>query len=440
MNANLKPLTAIVTTDLVAITRGRFVPADRLESTRETGVGWLPANLALTAFGNIAAPNPWGSAGDLRILPDLDARYRTERTGTATPFDMVMGDIVELDGAAWRCCPRQILKSAVTALEEATGLRALVAVEQEFQLFDAALPAAHPLSMAALRRADPFAARLAAALEEAGVEPEVLIAEFGADQFEVTCAPSDPVAAADRAIAIREITREIAQARGWRASFAPKTAVDAAGNGVHLHFSLVDRDGKPVMYDANAPAGLSKAGAQFCAGILEHLRALLLLTAPAVPSYYRLRPNSWSASWTWLADRDREATLRICPVTAIDGQDPASQYNVEFRAADALANPYLAIAGILHAGIFGLVESLPAPPIVAEHPGTLDEEAQQQLGLRRLPTSLEEAIEAWTSNATARRWFASELTETMLAVRASEKARLANLTESEVCALYGSLY
>jgi glutamine synthetase len=374
------------------------------------------------------------------VLPDPAARYRTDATGAATPFDMVIGDIVELDGTPWSCCPRTILKAAVAELKAATGLSLRVAFEQEFQVFGADFPAAHPLSVGALRRADPFAPRLAAALDEAGVEPEVLIAEFGADQFELTCAPTDPLRAADRAVAIREIVRETARVAGWSASFAPKTAPQAVGNGVHIHFSLLDDAGNPVTYDPAASAGLSATAAAFCAGVLRHLPALLLLSAPSIPSYYRLRPHSWSASWTWLADRDREATLRICPVSTAHGRDPAPQYNIEYRAADATANPYLALAAIIRAGLAGLTGALPPPAIIAEHPDDLDETRRAALGLYRLPDSLEAAIAAWTADDVASSWFAPAFVETMLCVRRAEMARLADLTDADICHLYRDLY
>ena len=157
-------LTGIVTTDLAAITRGRWIPAARYEAGDNTGIGWLPANLALTPFGGIAMPNPWGSTGDLRVVADRTARYRTVATGAATPFDIVMGDIVELDGSPWPCCPRTLLRDAATALRAETGLSLRIAVEQEFQIFGAGFPAAHPLSITALRRADPFAPQLMEAL------------------------------------------------------------------------------------------------------------------------------------------------------------------------------------------------------------------------------------------------------------------------------------
>lgn len=433
-------LTGIVTTDLAAVTRGRWLPTARYEAGAETGIGWLPANLSLTAFGGIANPNPWGSTGDLRVVADRAARYRTAVTGAETAFDIVMGDIVELDGTPWRCCPRTLLRDAVEALRAQTGLSLRVAVEQEFQIFGAGFAAAHPLSVAALRRADPFAPQLMAALDEAGVDPEVVLAEFGADQFEVTCSPADPIAAADRAIAIREIVREIVRVRGWQASFAPKTAIDAVGNGVHIHFSLVDADGHPAGYDAAGRIGMSSQGASFCAGILRHLPALTMFSAPSVPSYYRLRPNSWSASWTWLADRDREATLRVCPTTTIGGRDPARQHNVEYRAADATANPYVAIAALIRAGLGGLTDALPPPPIVVEHPDTLDAACRAALDLRRLPETLEGAIAAWQADAVAQGWFAPDFNATWLGVRQTEMARLADLAPDAVCRLYRDLY
>lgn len=440
MTVATRPLTGIVTTDLAAVTRGRWVPADKLEETLVSGIGWLPANLSLTPFGTIASPNPWGSAGDLRILPDPGARYRTSATGAETPFDIVMGDIAELDGTRWRCCPRTLLREAMAALGDKTGLSLRVAVEQEFQLFGANFPPAHPLSVAGLRRADPFAPRLAAALEEAGVEPEVLIAEFGIDQFEVTCAPASALAAADRAIAIREITRETARMLGWHASFAPKTAFDSVGNGVHIHFSLTDRGGRAVGYDCAAPGGLSPVAASFCAGIIRHLPALTMLTAPSISSYYRLRPNHWSASWTWLADRDREASLRICPVTTAGGRDPAPQYNVEYRAADATANPYVAIAAIVRAGLAGVAEELPASPIVAEHPEAIDEARREELGLRRLPETLGEAMAALQADELVCGWFTPDFIETWLGVRRAELERLADMPPDEICRLFRGLY
>jgi len=411
-----------------------------LDKVAATGVGWVEANLSLTPFNSIVVPNPWGSSGDLRLVPDLEARFRTTLTGSPTPFDMVAGNIVELDGTPWLGCTRTMLIDALAELKAVTGLSLTSAFEQEFQIAGANFAPAHSFSLAALRRADPFAPTLMAALEEAGVAPEVIIAEFGDEQFEVTHAPADALTAADRAVAIREITRELARNSGWHATFAPKATPDGVGNGVHIHFSFTDATGKPVTYDAGKPGGLSDIAGAFCAGVLKHLPAITALTASSVPSYYRLKPHSWSSSYTWLADRDREASLRICPIVTIGGRDPSRQYNIEYRAADATANPYLSLAAIVRAGLEGIKAGLATPPLVTGDPEEMADAEKAKLGLRRLPDSLPAALDTLLADETVTGWFAPAFVETFVGVKRHEVGRLANLDPAGICDLYRKLY
>ncbi|WP_027134637.1 type I glutamate--ammonia ligase [Geminicoccus roseus] len=436
------PLASIVTTDLAGITRGRPVTHERLERVATAGVGWVPANLCLTPFNTIADPNPWGSSGDLRLIPDLPARYATDRTGADTQFDMVMGDLVELDGRPWPGCTRTQLKDALAALKAATGLSVLATFEQEFQLApaDPATPPGHAFSFEALRRADPFAPRLVASMEQAGIEPEMVLTEYGDHQFEVTQAPADALVAADRAIATRELAREVARVLGRRASFAPKPARHAVGNGVHVHFSFVDGQGRPAMYDASGPGGLSGAAGAFCAGVLRHLPAITAFTAPSVPSYYRLAPHNWSASYTWLGQCDREASLRICPVVTLGGRDPARQYNVEYRAADATGNPYLTLTAIVRAGLAGITGKLATPPLVSGDPSTMDAAELARHGLKRLPESLPDALAALKADPVVTGWFQPSFIESFLGVKRAEIEFLKGRDEPAICAAYRMLY
>ncbi len=436
----MEPLCTIVTTDLSAITRGRPVPAKALEAAATTGVGWVPANSALTVFGTIAEPNPWGSQGDLRLVPDLDARYRTGLTGAATPFDMAMGDLVGLDGAPWTACPRTALRDTLTAFRAVTGLEIIASVEQEFTLLGHQWPAAHPFAFDALRRTGAWAPRLYAALEAAGVEPEMILPEYGTDQFEVTCRPAPALVAADRAVAIREIVREVAREAGLRACFSPKVAPDAVGSGVHLHLSFRDAEGRPATYDPAGPGGLAAQAAQFCGGILDHLPALIAVTAPSVISSLRLQPHNWSSAYTWLGDKDREATLRLCPVPTLGGRDPAAAFNIEYRAADATANPYLALAGVIRAGLSGLSNGRAAPPIVAGDPALLSQSQRDALGLRRLPETPEATLMAFLDDAVAHRWFAPHLVEALVSIRRAELDHVRGVAIEGLCALYKALY
>lgn len=432
----LVSLATIATTDFSSITRGRTIDATKLEAHSERGVGWLQANLSLLPNGRIASPNPWGSRGDLRLVPDLSSRFRTDRTGAATPFDLVLGDILELDGTPWPGCTRGMLRTALADLRTLHGVGMNVAFEHEFQIFGMPAERAHPLSFAALRSADPLGPRLIAALEEAGVEPEVFIAEFGHRQFEITCMPADAMVAADRAIAIREITREIARHFGWQASFSPKTAVDSVGNGLHIHFSFVDGQGRPVTYDSDGQGGLSSFAGAFCAGVLDHMPALLAITAPSPVSYLRLQPGSWSASYRWIAVQDREASLRICPLVSLGESDPGPQFNIEYRPADALSNPYLSLAAIIRAGMDGVSRALKLPPFSPTHPEEMDAAARPD----RLPQSLPEALAAFEGNALIRDWMAPEIHDCFLGVRQAEIGATKGMDDEALCGHYRELY
>lgn len=431
-------LVSFVTTDIAGITRGRSVALRDLPAALDKGLGWVPANLALTPFDEIAPDNPFGSIGDLRLMPDRDAAVRVEVAGR-TPLHFLHSDITDLAGAPWECCVRSMLKAAMADLE-ALGLRLVASFEHEFQIVDAGWPAAPAFSLAALRRADPFGPLLVQVLREAGAEPEVFLPEYGRDQYEIVCHPAPALAAADRAVTLREIVREIAGLAGWRASFAPKTDPEGVGNGVHIHFSLTDLDGRPVTYDPARPGRMSERAGAFAAGILSHLPALTAVTAPSVLSYMRLQPHHWSAAWTTLGERDREATLRICPVSERRGVDPAPAFNLEYRAADATASPHLALAVLLRAGLEGLQAGASAPPILSGDPELLPQEERARLGISRLPQSLAEALTALQADPVVTGWFSPTFLDCYLAMKRKEIELTEGLAPEDLCAKYRGVY
>lgn len=436
----MSDLLTFVTTDYAGITRGRSIVSDRFRPGHRKSVGWVPANMSLTPFDQIADPNPWGSTGDLRLLGDESARYRLQLPGAATATDIMMADITELDGTPWALCPRGFLAAALQEFEAETGLKLLVSFEHEFQLFGTGWAQAPAFSLKALRQADPFGPELMAALDAAGCAPEVFIAEYGRDQFEVTMAPADGLVAADRAVVLRELVRELAQLKGWRASFAPKTAVSGVGNGVHIHFSFQDADGRNVTYDPARPGQVSSVAGAFAAGIVRHLPALVAFTAPSPISYLRLRPHNWSSSYTWFGDRDRESSLRICPVSTIGGADPAPAFNLEYRAADACACPHLALAVMLRAGLEGVRARLPDPPLFSGDPETLSTEERDGLGLHRLPQSLGAALDRMAADPVVSGWFAPLALETYVGMKRAEITLAGPEVDDRMCARYADIY
>ncbi len=439
--AQAEDLVTLAITDYAGIVRGRSMTRRSFEASKGTRTcGWVPANMSLTPFDLIADPNPWGSAGDLRLLPDSKARYRAWPARAATPIDLVMSDIVELDGTPWVCCPRSFLKSALADFKKQTGCDFISSLEQEFQILGARWHDAPAFAVSALRRADPFGPELIAALEQAGVEPEILVAEYGKDQFEITTTPSGGLAAADRAVFIREMVREMARLHGWRASFAPKTTVAGVGNGVHVHFSFAGPKGAAAAYDPERPGALSALAGSFCAGVLRHLPALIAFTAPSPISGLRLKPHNWSSSYTWLGEKDRESTLRICPMVTMGGKSPAKQFNIEYRAADALACPHLVLGVIVRAGLAGIRDRLPAPAIFSGDPAQLSQEARSELGLHRLPQSLPEALAALESDKEVTGWFASAALLTYTGMKRMELKLCEDLEGDALCARYAGIY
>jgi len=439
--AGAMELVNVVVTDYAGITRGRAVPRRDYEAAKGTKTcGWVPANMSLTPFDLIADPNPWGSRGDLRLLPDPKARYRAWPAGAANAMDFVMSDIVELDGAPWICCPRAFLKAALADFESETGCRIIAAFEQEFQILGPNWRQEPAFGYSALRRADPFGAELMAALEQAGIEPEAVFAEYGRDQFEVTVAPAPALIAADRCIAIREIVRELARLKGWRASFAPKTSAAGVGNGVHIHMSFRDRKGAAAAYDAKAPGNVSRLAGAFAAGILGHLPALVAFTAPSPVSYLRLQPHHWSSSYTWFGVQDREASLRVCPTFTVGGQSPARQFNLEYRAADATASAHLALAMVIRAGLDGLKQKLKTPPLFSGDPALLEENERKRLGLHRLPGSLPAALDALAADRGLCGWLAPAALDTYVGMKKMELRLAGGLEGDALCQRYADIY
>lgn len=432
-------LVSLVTCDLGAIVRGRAVFASELEEHQRSGLGWVPANHALTPLGPLAEPNPFGSTGDLRLLPDPSTHVRVGAEPGASALELVLCDIVETTGEPWSCCPRTFLKGALADLQEQTGATLRVSFEHEFQLLRDD-PSPLPFSLSAQRAAEPFATTVMGALVEAGVEPERFFAEFASHQFEIPVAPTSGLQAADRAVILREVVREIARREEMRATFVPLLDPTEAGNGVHIHISLQDAGGRALLYDATRPGSLSELGGQFAAGVLAHASALSALCAPSPVSAERLTPHHWSAGAVCVGERNREALLRIPPLVELGGGDPAAQMRLEFRGADAAANPYLALGAIVRAGLSGIAAGLESPEILDRDPASLDEREAERFGVGALPQSLTDALRELESDAEACGWLGPELLVAYTSLKRAELAATAGLQAGECCRRYSEVY
>jgi glutamine synthetase len=436
---NREDIVMFCVSDIAGKARGKGFPARDLEKRLEQGVGWTPTNIMITAFSDIA-DTPWGPRGDLVLVPVREAEVKVDFGDGSVPEHFFLCEVQNTDGTPWECCLRRFLKGALDDLRRETGLRIFSAFEHEFHYDGAEKRLGDAYALDAFRTQGLFASVLLYALRAAGIEPDSFLPEYGAGQYEVTCTPSEGAAAADTAVVLRELAQAAARRLGHRVSFSPLVTGGSATNGVHVHFSLLDGDGRPVAYDPKAPFGLSEIAGRFVAGILKHMPALCAFTAASVVSYERLKPNQWSPTCTNLGYRDREACVRICPVLEQPGAEVASRYNLEFRAADGCASPYLVLGALVHAGLEGIRQSLPAPRPTTDDPEKLSPAERAERGIARLPRSLEEALETLERDATACAWFPDALLDAYLRHKRGEIALVKDLDLDARIERYGEAY
>lgn len=427
------------TCDFAGKTRGKGFPARDLDKRLKRGVGWAPTNTQITCF-DVIAPTPFGALGERVLIPDPATRVTLRAPEIGLCEDFVLGDLHTTDGEPWELCPRLTLKAALERLKRVAGLTLLATFEHEFQFRDAHMGKGTAFSLQAFRTNRPFAERLIGAMRAAGLEPDTIMKEFGADQFEVTMGPAQGVTAADHSVILRQLVYAVAESCGHAATFTPLQDPAGVGNGVHIHFSFLDKDGNPATFDPKGKHRMTKAASAFAGGVLRHVDEIMAILAPSVVSYGRLTPNRWSAAFNNLGVQDREATLRICPVSAMSDVETARQFNLEFRAADACASPYLQLAALVHAGCQGIEDGLTAPDATEENLANLTPDELEARGFRRLPTNLSDALDKFATSDHIRDWFGEDFVEVYRLHKQGEMDFLAGSSEEDLHRAYALVY
>ena len=421
------------------IPRSRTVPVSTLPQVAVAGVGVttlfavFDTNDAIT----FAAPGLETASGDVRLVPQLD---RITRLAGQPAFAWAPGKQVAADGGPWAFDQRSVLERVVAALD-ADGYSALVGYEMEFGVYeqaqdpeDTALLPAHPgpaYSPHALLPIDDFVAAVMRDAEANGLRLGQVHAEYGPAQVELSLAATDPLTAADQQLLARQTILAAAEAHGLRVSFAPLPTLAGAGNGWHVHTSLW-RGGENLL--AGGPEGpRGTAGAGYVAGLLRDLPAVAAVTAPSIGSLARLRPGFFAGAFGFWGVENREAPLRYVPGSALLGEDHA---NLELKVSDASANPYLALAALLSAGVAGVEENLVPTPPVAQDPGTWKKKERAAAGIAKLPGTQAEQEEALVGNPRVTAALGEETLGAFLAVRRADAAWAAETDTEEVLAAW----
>ena len=408
--------------DLSNMVRGRSMHVAALRRHLIDGLSIPAYSMGLTMMDALANPNLPGKAV---LVPDP----ATFRLAPYAPNTAIMiGELFESDQQPWALCPRSFLKRMLADLADA-GLYARVGIEMEFYFGTRANDGSYiPIddsaysSSVGMTVAAKVINEIVGALDEQRVGLEHYHPESGHGQQELALSAVDALAACDRIIFTRETVRAVAWAHGWYASFAPKPFEAQPGSGLHIHLSLLDRDDGNVMQDGPVEEGqtgypMQTSARQFLAGVLRHLPALAALSCPTVNSYRRLQLHAPLSSYTAWGYDNLHTMVRQVPMK---WEDAGGSAHLEFKLADPSANPYLALGGLIAAGLDGISKQMPLTPPVDVSPHTLAENRREEMGIEPLPASLGVACDNLENDAALGTALGAPLLDAYLAVKRQE--------------------
>jgi glutamine synthetase len=389
-------------TDLHGSAKGKFVPLAHLDGVLRDGAGFAGPSIWGTGLPRTGPRSEFYARGDAGMVQPL-----TWMPGVAR----IVGDGF-VDGMPFEACPRQVLRRATGRLAE-RGWSLRTGIEPEFFLLRRTadgrwLPADDgdrldkpSYDLKSLPRQLDFLQALRQVLTDAGLDVLQLDHEDAHGQYEVNFAYDEALASADHVMLFKLAAHALAEARGMVFSVMPKPFANQPGSGLHFHVSLWTGEGgaarcvfQPEAGAGDAPgANLSALGRHFIAGVLHHAAALCALAAPTVNSYKRLvvgeslSGTSWAPAYVAHGPNNRTAMVRTLPG------------RFEWRVPDASANPYLATAALIAAGLDGIDRQLDPGPDCADDLFALSLAEIRARGIALLPQSLDQALDALEADA-----------------------------------------
>lgn len=336
---------------------------------------------------------------DMYLYPDYDSFAIFPWRPQAGKVARLICDVYTPDGERFSGDPRNVLRRQIEEAKE-MGFTFNVGPELEFFLFqtdeegrpttiskeDAGYFDLGPTDLGENVRRD-----MVMTLEDMGFEIEASHHETAPNQHEIDFKYDEAMVTADNIMTFKLAVKTIAKRHGLWATFMPKPKTGVSGSGMHVNMSL-DKDGKNAFYDENDELGLSKTAYEFMAGLMAHARAMAAITNPLVNSYKRLVPGFEAPAYIAWAEKNRSPLIRI-PAAKGEGT------RIELRNPDPSANPYLALAVCLAAGLDGIKKHLTPPAAVNRNIYEMTEEERKEAGIEVLPENLLDAVKAMKSDA-----------------------------------------
>jgi glutamine synthetase len=329
---------------------------------------------------------------DMLAMPD-PSTFAVLPWSSDQPVARMFCDIYTPDGEPFSGDPRTVLKNNLERASE-MGYTFNAAPELEFFYFRDSGPEPEVLDqggyfdLTPLDVAQEYRRNTINALEHMGIPIEHSHHEVAPSQHEIIARYTDALTMADNIMTSRLTVKEVALQQGIYATFMPKPLEDYDGSGMHLHLSLFEGDVN-AFHEPGTPGGLSKVGQAFIAGLLHHAAEMTAVTNQWINSYKRLVSGFDAPIYISWARNNQSALVRVPSVK----KGKPSSVRVEYRAADAACNPYLALSVILAAGIAGIREGYELPPEVAADVSRLSSAELAAAGAKRLPSTLSEALD-----------------------------------------------
>ena len=357
---------------------------------------------------------------DMYLYPDLNTfeifPWRPQQ-GKVARF---ICDVHRPDGTPYESDPRCVLKKVIREARE-MGYTMNAGPECEFFLFhtdDDGLPTTithergsyfdvGPLDYGENARRD-----MVLTLEEMGFEIETSHHEIAPAQHEIDFRYDEALATADNIMTFKLVVKTIAKRHGLHATFMPKPKSETYGSGMHLNLSL-SKDGTNIFQDSSDKNGLSREGYYFMGGLLKHMKAITCITNPTVNSYKRFVPGYEAPVYMSWSARTRGPLIRIPSVRG-------EKTRIELRSPDPSANPYLALAVLLAAGLDGIKNQILPPDSVDEDIQAMSEEQRRELHIEALPWNLMEAVRELEGDALIREVLGADLTAKTIASHKKE--------------------
>jgi glutamine synthetase len=220
---------------------------------------------------------------------------------------------------------------------------------------------------------------------------EVSHHEVAFGQHEINFQFDNALEACDNIQTFKVLVKNIARRHGFHATFMPKPIQGINGSGMHSNLSISDAEGNNLFYDPTTENQLSQTALRFIAGVMKYAQEFALVTNPIVNSYKRLVPGYEAPCYISWSDANRSTMIRI---PAARGKST----RIEVRSVDPSSNPYLAMSGLLAAGLYGIKNELDGLSPVKKNLFKMSDQERKRLGIRNLPESLQEAIEHFSKS------------------------------------------